>query len=64
MRSLAVLREGLAIIGVVGILVLAKQKGLIPSIRPSLFRLESEAGFRLSRAVKLAALEAVQETIN
>lgn len=58
------LREGLAIIGVVGILVLSKQKGLVRSISPLLLRLENEAGFRLSVAVKLAALQAVQETMN
>lgn len=57
-------REGLAIIGVVGILVLAKQRGLVRSVGAILSRLESEAGFRLSPAVKLAALQAVQETLN
>ena len=46
------LREGLAIIGVVGVLVAAKQKGLLPEVRTLLDRLEKEAGFRLSLAVK------------
>jgi predicted nucleic acid-binding protein len=55
------LREGLAIIGVVGVLVAAKQKGLVPSIAGLLTRLEMEAGFRLSGAVKGAALRAVGE---
>jgi predicted nucleic acid-binding protein len=62
-RTVAV-REGLAIIGIVGILVLAKEKSLVPSIRPLLFRLENEAGFRLSQTVKTAALKAVQETMD
>ncbi|MBI3416446.1 MAG: DUF3368 domain-containing protein [Verrucomicrobia bacterium] len=55
------LREGLAIIGVVGVLVTAKQKALVPAIGPLLSRLENEAGFRLGARVKAAALQAVGE---
>jgi hypothetical protein len=62
-RAVAV-REGLAIIGIVGILVLAKERSLVPAVRPLLFRLENEAGFRLSQAVKAAALDAVRETMD
>ena len=62
-RAVAV-REGLAVIGIVGILALSKEKSLVPSIRPLLFRLENEAGFRLSQAVKTAALNAVHEPID
>ena len=59
-RSVA-LREGLKIIGVVGLLTAAKQKNLISSIGPFLTQLEVEAGFRLSVPVKIAALKAVGE---
>lgn len=55
------LREGLAIIGVVGILVAAKRRGLLVAIGPVLQRLETEAGFRLSQSLKLDALRAVGE---
>ena len=50
--------EGLAIIGVVGVVVAAKQKGLLPAVGELLVRLENEAGFRLRLAVKMAALQA------
>jgi hypothetical protein len=56
------LREGVAIIGVVGVLVTAKQKGRLASVGPLLDRLENEAGFRLTPTVKLAALRAAGET--
>ena len=55
------LREGLAIIGIVGVLVTAKQKGFLLSIRALLDRLETEAGFRLSQAVRSSVLQAVGE---
>lgn len=50
------LREGLRIIGVVGILVLAKRKGLVTSVATLLDHLEQEAGFRLSPVIKATAL--------
>jgi uncharacterized protein len=56
------LREGLAIIGVVGVLAAAKQRGLIPSVAALLNRLKTEAGFRLSAAVEMAALRSAGET--
>jgi uncharacterized protein len=59
-RAVAV-REGLAIIGLVGVLILAKQRGLVSSIGPVLERLEKEAGFRLSDSLKADALRAVGE---
>jgi predicted nucleic acid-binding protein len=59
-RSIA-LREGLAIIGIVGMLLAAKQKGLLPSLTELLNRLETEAGFRLSQSVRAAALKAAGE---
>lgn len=57
----AALREGLAIIGVVGVLVAAKQSGFLSSIGPVLQQLENEAGFRLSQSLKADALRAVGE---
>jgi predicted nucleic acid-binding protein len=56
------LREGLAIIGLVGLLVAAKQKGLLASVRGVMDRLETEAGFRLNERVRQAALRAAGET--
>lgn len=55
------LREGLAIVGVVGILVAAKQRGLIPSVLGVLDRLETEAGFWLSLDVRSSVLQPVGE---
>jgi uncharacterized protein len=55
------LREGIAIIGLVGVLVTAKRKGFLPFIGPVLQQLEKDAGFRLSQSLKAAALQAVGE---
>ena len=55
------LREGLAIIGLVGVLVTAKQRGLLPSVGPVLQQLENEAGFRLSQSLKADTLRVVGE---
>ncbi len=41
-------RLGIRCLGLVGILVLAKQRGLLPTVRPSLDALRDLAGFRLS----------------
>ena len=59
-RTVAI-REGLAIIGLVGVLVAAKRSGHLSSIGPVLERLEVEAGFRLSESLKADALRAVGE---
>jgi len=55
------IREGLAIIGLVGVLVAAKRRGYLASIGPVLEQLEVEAGFRLSESLKADALRAVGE---
>jgi uncharacterized protein len=55
------LREGVPIIDVVGILITAKQQGLLTSVRAVLDALDKEAGFRLSRGVRADALRAVGE---
>jgi len=42
---------GLTVIGVLGILLQAKRRTIIPTIRPLILRLQSELGFRLSPQV-------------
>jgi uncharacterized protein len=41
-------RQGLRITGILGVLLAAKRRGLIPIIRPILDRLIDEANFRIS----------------
>lgn len=55
------LREGLRIAGLMGLVVEAKQLGLIDSVRELVRRLETEAGFRVSNAVKAEALRLAGE---
>lgn len=55
------LREGVAIIGLVGVLVAAKQAGLLRAVGPVLQRLESDAGFYLGASLKADALREVGE---
>lgn len=57
----AALREGLLIIGLVGVLISAKRGGYLGSIAPVLEQLENEAGFRLSLSLKIDALRSVGE---
>jgi uncharacterized protein len=42
------LQLGLSVIGILGILVTAKQRGLIPMVRTVMDALIEEAGFRVS----------------
>lgn len=58
---LAAVRLGLAVKGTVGLLVLARQRNLIPSLRNRLEELE-HAGARLSPPLLEAALRVVGET--
>jgi uncharacterized protein len=55
------LREGLKIIGIVGVLITAKRKNLISSVEALLNQLEADAGFRLAPNLKLTALAAADE---
>ncbi len=55
------LREGLRIAGLVGLVVEAKYRGLIGSVRELLRQLETEAGFRVSNAVKAEAFRLAGE---
>jgi predicted nucleic acid-binding protein len=59
---LAALREGLSIIGLIGVLIAAKNNGHLASVAEVISRLEAEAGFRLGPEVKLAALQAAGES--
>lgn len=58
-RSVAKQR-GLSVIGTVGVLILAKQQSLIPTLRPILAQLE-EQGFYLSAELQEEALRLVNE---
>ena len=61
LRARSVARNlSLAIIGTVGIMVQAKQSGIIPLLRPVLHDLET-SGFYLSNALKEEALRLARE---
>jgi len=59
-RKLAV-QEGLPVIGLLGVVLLAKRKNLISSARQFLQRLEQEAGMYLAPDVRDTALKSVNE---
>ena len=59
-RKLAV-QEGVPVIGLLGVVLLAKRKLLIPSARDLLQRLELEAGMYLTESVRDTALKTVHE---
>lgn len=58
---LVAVREGVPVIGLVGVLLLAKRRGLIASARRLLDRLELEAGIYLAEDLKEEALKSVGE---
>ncbi len=59
-RRLAV-QEGVPVIGLVGMVLLAKKKGLIASVGAMLDRLQQEAGMYLADDVRNEALKSVAE---
>jgi len=59
-RNLAA-REGVPVIGLVGVVLLAKRRRLISSARALLDRLDREAGMYLSDEIVAAALKSVGE---
>ncbi len=59
-RKLAV-QEGLSVIGLLGVVLLARRKGLVPSARTLLQRLDDEAGMYLTADIREAALKSVGE---
>jgi len=54
-------RLGLRVMGVVGVLLLAKRQGFIPTIKPPLGALREQAGFYLSASVYDYALKQADE---
>jgi predicted nucleic acid-binding protein len=54
-------REGLSPLGLGGVLIMAKHRGLISVVAPHLDRLESEVGFHLGREVKAELLRRAGE---
>jgi uncharacterized protein len=54
-------RLGLSITGVLGVLLIAKRRGLIPAIRPVMDTLIAEAGFRVSQQLYVDVLSAAGE---
>jgi uncharacterized protein len=59
-RRLAV-REGLPVIGILGVVLLARRNKIIPSARALIERLQQEAGMYLAEDIKEAALISVGE---
>jgi hypothetical protein len=59
-RRLAV-QEGVPVIGLVGVLLLAKHRQLIPSVCVLLQRLEREAGMYLSERIREQELKSAEE---
>jgi len=59
-RQIAV-REGLRIAGLIALVVEAKQRGIVRSVREFVKQLELEAGFRLSDSVKQEAFRRAGE---
>ena len=56
-------QQGLKPMGVVGVLLLAKQRGLLPLIRPELDALRTDAGFWLGDGVYQLALQKARESL-
>ncbi|MBE9102513.1 DUF3368 domain-containing protein [Vacuolonema iberomarrocanum] len=52
---------GLKLRGLVGLLIYAKQQGVIPALKPILDRLIEQAGFRVSQTLYKQALQEVGE---
>jgi len=58
---LTALNMGVNIIGTVGVLLLAKKKGLIPVIAPEIERLQTHVGFRRREDLKIRVLQEAGE---
>lgn len=54
-------RFGLKIVGLLGVLIEAKKRGLLTQIKPVLTALEAKAAFRMSRELKSRVLSAASE---
>jgi predicted nucleic acid-binding protein len=53
--------EHLPVIGLMGVLLIAKKKGLVDAVHTLIEQLETEAGFYLSKQVKMRIIEAAGE---
>jgi uncharacterized protein len=60
-RAVAV-ESGLAVVGTLRVLLLAKECGQIPAVKPLMARLTSELGVFISRRIADEVLEAADET--
>jgi len=54
-------RYGLKIVGIIGILIQAKQQGLINAVKPYLEKLRNEAGFRIHPTLFEQVIQALGE---
>lgn len=59
-RQLAI-QEGLSVIGLLGVVLLARRRGMIPSARALLERIEKDAGAYLAKDLIESALKSVGE---
>lgn len=55
-------RLGLSIVGVLGLLLVAKRRGLVSAVQPIIDDLINEAGFRVSNPLYQEVLRATGET--
>jgi predicted nucleic acid-binding protein len=55
------IQRGLPVLGLLGVVLIAKRKGLIPSARSLLLRLDQEAGIYLGNDLRESALKTVGE---
>jgi uncharacterized protein len=54
-------RVGLSVVGVLGVLLEAKAKGLVPEVRPLMDALLNQGGFRIGQALRDEVLRAAGE---
>ena len=54
-------KEGVSVIGLLGVLALAKKRLILPAVRPILDKLQHDAGMYLSHGVREKLLQAVGE---
>ena len=57
----AALRWGLHTLGVLGVLLVAKERGLVPAVAPLLDRLQREAGFWVGAPLRARILQPAGE---
>jgi len=55
-------REGLKVMGLLGVLLLGRKRGVLDSVRDAMDELESKAGFYVGSEVREAVLRAAGET--